>query len=174
MKSLAENIRYAIWQAAASLFGILAFIFLFIPAIWNDKMGDDSPAISLMQLTSDSGGIMYLGIICIILGTVASLALTVLLFINKSNEKLTTGLAIGSIVTILIGAVILACSFLYAKGFTDYTALSLNQGVIKFEAAYFLVPVFGLLTIVASYPSAMIILHHQDLVDKEASKSANE
>lgn len=42
MKNLKENIKYGIFEAVASLFALLAFVFTFIPAYFENGFSDMS------------------------------------------------------------------------------------------------------------------------------------
>lgn len=174
MKNLKENIKLGISEAVASLLGLLAVIFTFIPAYFEDGQED----MSIFQIMAgnervDSSPLLVFGFVFLIIGVVIAIALTVLLFLNKSNNVITTCGAIASIVTILIGAVILTCSIFITGLDKIHSELGLVQGSWGFLAGNFLVPISALLSIVASYPSAMIILHHQDLKDKAAKSEQN-
>lgn len=162
-----KNLKYVITEGVAFILGLLAFIFVFTPAVFEDSHPDSS--IFQLMLGDDriaGSPILIIGFVCLIIGLVASLASLVLLLIKKNNNKLMTILSVTSIVTTLIGSGILASS-IFISGFTEInSALGFNQGQWGVKAGTFLVPIFGLLSVISSYPAALVILHEKDLKDK--------
>lgn len=168
MKNLKENIKLGIFEGVSSLLAILSIIFTFIPAYFED--GREDMSIFQMMVGDDRtpfNGLLLFGFIMLIIGTLVAISLTVLHFIGKSNNLITTTLAIASIVLILAGATILTCSIFIVGLDKLNSELGLVQGSWGFKAGNFLVPIFALLSIGLSYPSAMIIPHHKDLEDKK-------
>ena len=171
MKKLAENIRLGILSAVATVFGVLSIAFTFLPAYFENGR-DDMSIIKMMMgdgRTEFSPLIMF-GYVMLILGVVAIAVLTVLHFINKSTPTITTILGVIGIVLMLAGIIILACSMFIIGLDKINSELGFTQGVWGIKAGEILVPVMGLLAIGFTYPSAMIILHHKDVADKEAAK----
>lgn len=166
MKSLGENIKLAILEGCSIISGILALIFVFVPAYFEDGRADMTTfQIMLGDDRLEGSPLIVLGFVCLILGIVASGVLLALLLLKKSNPLTTTLISIGSIVLTLIGGVILTCSIFIVGLDTLNSELGLVQGSWGFRAGFFLIPIFSLISIGLSYPSAMIILHHQDLRD---------
>ena len=110
------------------------------------------------------------GFILLILGVVCSLALTVLHFMNNSTPLITTILAVTSLLLVLAGSIILACSILILGLDKLNSELGFTQGVWGIRYGNILVPLFGLVAVGFTYPSALIILHHKDLEDEEKTK----
>ena len=177
MKKLFENknMIYIICEGVALLFGILTFGFLFTPAVFER----DKPSLSMFQLATgadvrlEASPLMIFGIILICLSILATVALIVLLIVKKANSLIMTILSVTSIATILIGAAICSCA-LFITGFNTLNSeLGFTQGQWGIEYGNILVPVFALLSIVASYPAALIILHQKDLKDVAKNKPAD-
>lgn len=163
-----ENKKLAIFEAVALLMGILAAVFTSLPAYFEDGRKD----MSIMEIIMGDGRtqfnpLLMFGFILLILGIVAAAVLAVLHFLNKTNDLMTTLIAIGSIVLLLIGTILLSCSVFIAGLDKLNSELGLVQGAWGFRAGNILVPIFGLLAIAFSYPSAMIIPHHKDVTDKK-------
>lgn len=175
MKKLSEikNIKYIITEGIALLLGILTFVFLFIPAFFEDGQ----PDLSIFQIMLGNNriafsGLLLFGIILIILGIVTTAALIVLLILDKSNSMITTILGVASIALMLTGIAICSCA-IFVSGLDKLnSSLGFTQGQWGIKAGNILVPVFGLLSIAASYPAAMIILHEKDLADKKKLEEA--
>ncbi len=169
MKKLAENIRLGILEAIAAVFGILSIAFTSLPAYFEDGRQDMSIIKMMMGdgRTNFSPLIMF-GFIMLIVGVVCAIVLAVLHFLNKTNPKITTILAVIGILLMLAGAIILACS-MFILGLDKLNSeLGFTQGVWGIKAGMILVPVMALLAIGFTYPSAMIIPHHKDLEEKKA------
>lgn len=168
MKKLSENIFLGIFQGVASLLGILTLVFTFLPAYFEN----DQPDMSIFQIMLGNeripgSGLLVFGFVLLILGILASIVLTILLFSKKSNRLLTTILAVSSIVLTLAGAIILTCA-IFISGLDKLNSeLGFVQGSWGIRAGNILVPVFALLAAGFSYPCALVIPHHQDMADKE-------
>lgn len=169
MKKLAENIRLGILEAIAAVFGILSIAFTSLPAYFEDGR-EDMSIIKMMMgdgRTNFSPLIMF-GFIMLIVGVVCAIVLAVLLFLNKTNPKITTILAVVGILLMLAGAIILTCS-MFILGLDKLNSeLGFTQGVWGIKVGMILVPVMALLAIGFTYPSAMIIPHHKDIEEKKA------
>lgn len=173
MKKLNENTRLLIYQSIASLFAILTFVFLFIPAYFRSQPEAHYSLFDLMLGGGkyESSTIMILGFILLIVGIIVSIALAFLIAMRKANEKIECIGAVTSIATMLIGGVIMSCG-IFLSGFApDSSFLTLNQGLWGIEIGNILVPVFMLIAVGFSYPCALIILHHKDLEDRVKAKA---
>lgn len=167
MKKITENLILTIWEGFAAIFGLLAVCMCFIPAYFENGIPDKSLFDIMMGDSRISASpLLILGFISLIIGLILSITLIVLLLLKKGNEKLITILSIVSIVLSLFGSVILACSIFVSGLDKINSSLGFTQGNRGIKIGYILVPVFGLLAIVCSYPAAMTILHHKDLEDK--------
>ena len=168
MKKLNDNIRLGIYEAVAVVLGILAFVFTFIPAYFEDGQADMS--IYQIMVGNDriaASGLLIFAFVILILGVLTAAALTALHFLNKTNPVITTVLSVVSIVLMLAGGAILTAS-IFISGLDKLNSeLGLVQGSWGFKAGNFLVPVFTLLAVGFSYPSALVIPHSQDLRDKK-------
>lgn len=167
MKKITENLVLTIWEGFAFLFGLLAVCMCFIPAYFENGIPDKS-MIDIMMGDSRLGAspLLIVAFIFLIIGLLLSAGLVALLILKKGNEKVTTILSIVSIALTLFGSVVLACAIFVSGLDTINSSLGFTQGNWGIRIGYILVPVFGLLAIVCSYPAAMIILHHKDLEDK--------
>ncbi len=169
MKKLNENIRLGIIQSIAALLSILTIVFTTLPAYFEN----DRPDMSMINMMMGDGRtsfspLLMFGFILLILGAIVSVTLAVLHFLNKTKPSLTTILAIVSAVLILAGAIILTCS-LFIVGLDKLNSeLGFTQGVWGIKIGNILVPVFGLLAVGFTYPSALIIPHQKDREDKLA------
>ena len=171
MKKINENIRLGISQAVATLLGVLAISFTALPAYFEN----DRPDMSIIKMMMGDGRtpfspLLMFGFILLILGVVCSLALTVLHFMNNSTPLITTILAVTSLLLVLAGSIILACSILILGLDKLNSELGFTQGVWGIRYGNILVPLFGLVAVGFTYPSALIILHHTDLEDEEKTK----
>ncbi len=169
MKKLAENIRLGIVEAIAAVFGVLSIVFTSLPAYFEDGR-EDMSIIKMMMgdgRTNFSPLIMF-GFIMLIVGVICTIVLAVLHFLNKTNPKITTILAVAGIILMLAGAIILTCS-MFILGLDKLNSeLGFTQGVWGIKAGMILVPVMALFAIGFTYPSAMIIPHHKDIEEKKA------
>lgn len=171
MKKLNENVRLGISQAVATLLGVLAISFTALPAYFEN----DRPDMSIIKMMMGDGRtpfspLLMFGFILLILGVVCSLVLTVLHFMNKSTPLITTILAVTSLLLVLAGSIILACSILIVGLDKLNSELGFTQGVWGIRYGNILVPLFGLVAVGFTYPSALIILHQKDLEDEEKNK----
>lgn len=170
-----ESLKLIIFEGLAALFGILAFSFVFLPAYFENGQQDMSIFDMMVGNERIEGSpIIVLGLVMLILGIVCSIALLVLLLIKKSNDLITTIISITSIVLNLAGAIILTCSIFIVGLDKLNSELGLVQGSWGFLIGNFLVPIMALLSIICSYPGAMIILHHKDLEDKVKKEDKKE
>lgn len=169
MKNLKENIKYGIFEAVASLFALLTFVFTFIPAYFENGFPDMS--IVEIMMGNDriaTSGLIIFGFVLLILALLISVTHSVLFFLNKTNDKITTILGIISGVMLLASSIILACS-IFISGLDKLNSeLGLVQGSWGFKAGTFLVPVAGLIALGFTFPSALIIPHKKDLKDQIA------
>lgn len=162
-----ENKKLGFYSALASFFGILAFIFTFLPAYFEEG----KPDISFMEMIVgndrvEANGLMLFALILLILGTLVSICLTVLNFINKSNDKIQTILGIVSGILILVGGIILALGIIITGLNKANSELGLIQGNWGPAIGNYLEPISALLAFAMCYPNALIILHHKDLEDQ--------
>ena len=168
MKTPNENLKYTISEGIALLFGILALAFTFLPAYFEQNR----PDLSLFQIMLGDGRVgasplLIFGFVLLIVGIITTLILLALLVLKKSNDIITTVMSVLSIVCTLGGAIILSCG-IFISGLDKFNSeLGFTQGYWGFKIGNILVPVAALLSVIASYPSAMIILHHKDLIDQQ-------
>lgn len=163
MKKLANNIKLGIYESVALLFAILTLSFTFLPAYFEDGQKDLSLFnIMLGNTRINFSPILLIGFICIIVAVVIIIAIVALLFLNKISDKNLTILTIVSASLILIGSIILACA-IFVSGLDKLNSeLGFTQGIWGFKIGNILVPVFGILTAVVSYPAALVILSKQE------------
>jgi len=170
-----ENFKLGIFEASASLTAVLTFIFLFLPCYHEA----DGFSLSMMQIAfgntkTEANGLLIFAFILLVVGVLASIALTVLLFLNKTNEMLTMILAIVGGILVLAGGVILMCGIFITGLDKMISELGLVQGVWGFSIGFFLVPIFALASLVLSYPCGLIVLHHKDLADAKPKETVSE
>ena len=173
---LKENIKLFIFEAAAALCGILTIVFAALPAYFEADKAD----LSLLEMAFGSGDriqsniILILAFIMLVIGVVCALALAVfqILKLKFLNDKVITIMAIVSGVLILAGGIILTCGLFISGLDKANSSLGFTQGNWGIKSGMIITPIFTLISFALCYPSALIILHHKDLADKE-SKPAN-
>lgn len=168
MKKLNENIKLGIFEGVSALLAILSLVFTFLPAYFEDGRSDMS-IINIMMGDEriSSSPLLIFGFVLLVLGIVVTIILTILHFLNKSNELITTILGIASVVLVLAGGIILTCA-VFIQGLDKLNSeLGLVQGSWGFKIGNFLVPIFALVSVGFSYPSALIIPHHKDVAEKQ-------
>lgn len=172
---LKENMKLFIFEAIAALCGILTIVFAALPAYFEADKDD----LSLLQMAFGSGDriqsnvLLVFAFIMLVLGVVCALTLAVFQIIHAKflNDKVITIMAIVSGVLILAGGIILACGLFISGLDKANSSLGFTQGNWGIKAGMIITPISALISFALCYPSALIILHHKDLADKE--KSAN-
>ena len=166
-----ENVKLTIWQGVATLCLLLALIFTFaLPAFF--MLGGERVITTFEMIANAhgdnvvSGGMMF-GFILLFVALAASAGNVVLLVLNKNKPMITMILGIVSGLGALASGLLLGLGYFVSGLSESNPIIGINQGEIGFMAGTFLVLGFALVGFVASYPSALIILHHKDLADKE-------
>ena len=170
-----ENKKLSIVEASAALCSVLTFVFCFLPCYHEA----DGFSLNMLQIAfgndkTNAHGLLIFAFILLIVGVLVSIALSVLLFLKKSNDMLTMiGGILGGILS-FAGGIILMCGIFITGLDKMISELGLVQGVWGFSVGFFLVPIFALATLVLSYPCGLIVLHHKDLEDAEKQKTVSE
>lgn len=170
-----ENNKLSIFEASAALCSVLTFVFCFLPCYHEA----DGFSLNMLQIAfgndkTNAHGLLIFAFILLVIGVLVSIALSVLLFLKKSNDMLTMiGGILGGILS-FAGGIILMCGIFITGLDKMISELGLVQGVWGFSVGFFLVPIFALATLVLSYPCGLIVLHHKDLEDAEKQKTVSE
>ena len=170
-----ENKKLSIFEASAALCSLLTFVFCFLTCYHEA----DGFSLNMLQIAfgndkTNAHGLLIFAFILLIVGVLVSIALSVLLFLKKSNDMLTMiGGILGGILN-FAGGIILMCGIFITGLDKMISELGLVQGVWGFSVGFFLVPIFALATLVLSYPCGLIVLHHKDLEDAEKQKTVSE
>lgn len=170
-----ENKKLSIFEASAALCSVLTFVFCFLPCYHEA----DGFSLNMLQIAfgndkTNAHGLLIFAFILLIVGMLTCIGLTVLLFLEKSNDMLTMiGGILGGILS-FAGGIILMCGIFITGLDKMISELGLVQGVWGFSVGFFLVPIFALATLVLSYPCGLIVLHHKDLKDAEKQKTVSE
>ena len=170
-----ENKKLSIFETSAALCSVLTFVFCFLPCYHEA----DGFSLNMLQIAfgndkTNAHGLLIFAFILLIVGVLVSIALSVLLFLKKSNDMLTMiGGILGGILS-FAGGIILMCGIFITGLDKMISELGLVQGVWGFSVGFFLVPIFALATLVLSYPCGLIVLHHKDLEDAEKQKTVSE
>lgn len=164
---MSENKKLAIFESAASLTSLLAIISCAFPAYFEEGKADQS-----IFHMAGVNGVLFIGIALLAIALGTSIYLSVTLFLNKIKPNMTMILAAAAGVAVIVGGIFLAFS-LFVCGYDRLNSeLGFTQGAWGIRAGTVLVPSFALLTLILSYPAALIVLHHKDLED--AGKKAPE
>ena len=164
-----ENQKIGIFESVALFSGILSLCMMALPAYW--ETGKDS--ITLLQMVFgndrlDFNSFLLLGMILLIIGSAVAAIVAVICFTKKSySEKTLTILGIVSGIFFLASAIILALGIIITGLDKENSELGLIQGNWGIGIGNILVPLFGFISFVMSYPASLIILHHKDLKDKK-------
>ena len=170
-----ENKKLSIFETSAALCSVLTFVFCFLPCYHEA----DGFSLNMLQIAfgndkTNAHGLLIFAFILLVIGVLVSIALSVLLFLKKSNDMLTMiGGILGGILS-FAGGIILMCGIFITGLDKMISELGLVQGVWGFSVGFFLVPIFALATLVLSYPCGLIVLHHKDLEDAEKQKTVSE
>lgn len=168
-----ENIKLLIWQGVASLGLLLSLIFVFASPAFFLQGGER--VITTMEMITNAHGDnvmslgMMIGLILLFIALIASIANTVFFALNSYKPVITMILGIVSGLCALASSLLLGLGYFVSGLSESNPIIGLNQGEIGFMTGTFLVLGFGLVGFVASYPSALIVLHHKDLADKNVS-----
>lgn len=163
-----ENQKIGIFESVALLSGILSLCMMVLPAYW--ETGKDSITLFQMVFGNDRlefNFILLLGMILLLIGVIVAAMLIVICFTKKIyNDKTLTILGIVSGIFFLASAIILALGIIITGLDKENSELGLIQGNWGIGIGNILVPLFGFVSFVMSYPASLIILHHKDLKDK--------
>lgn len=166
-----EKIKLGIFEGGATLAAILVVAFCLLPAyVEKDTLSLSDLQIIFGNERTDANGFLIFAFIVVILAILVDLVGTILTFLGKLNDKGSTIFGITGAFLILLGGVILTCSILISGLDKANSELGLIQGNWSIGIANFLVIIFSLISCGLNYPSAIIILHHKDLVDKDNPK----
>lgn len=170
-----ENVKLGIYDFVSAFLGMLAIIFLSLPSY----IESDSITLTGFQLVfgntrTDFNGLLFFGFLLLLLGILVILTAGVFQMLNKFNSPLfTTIFGIVAAVCILAGGIILTCAIPITGLDKANSELGLVQGNWSIGPSNYLVLIFSLISFGFCYPSALIILHHKDLADKQAAQTTS-
>jgi hypothetical protein len=166
-----EKLKLGIYEGVATVSAILVVLFCLLPAyVEKDAFSLSDFQIIFGNERTDANGVLIFALVVVILAILVDLAGTILSFLGKLDDKLSTIFGVTGGVLILLGGILLTCSILITGLDKANSELGLIQGNWSIGIANFLVIIFTLISCGFNYPSAMIILHHKDLLDKPQTK----
>ncbi len=169
-----ENVKLSIYEGVAALASLLVLLFCFLPA-YSESEGLVLTDMQLIfgNIRTEANPLLICAFIIVILALLVNIAGAVLTFLGKTDDKISTIFGITGAALVLIGGIILTCSILITGLDKANSELGLIQGNWSIGVANFLVVIFSLISAGFNYPSALIILHHQDLADKNRKAQKN-
>ena len=162
---MTQNKKLAIFEGISGLCAILAFVFCFLPAYFEEGKEDQS----IFHMAGVKP-VLWIGLILLLVAGIASLLLAFLLFKDKIDHKKTMVIAIISGLSCLVAGILLSLSLFVCGYHKANSELGFTQGVWGVKIGTILVAIMSLASFVLSYPSALVVLHDLDMKDHEKKK----
>jgi hypothetical protein len=175
-----ENIKLGIYEGAVALAALLVLVFCALPSFVCSGYTLSHYQLIFGYTGKGPNGLLIFGFILVVLSFFIALAGSLLSFLDKrsivrlSDDKTSMIAGIAGGLFLLAGGILLTCAILITGLDKENSELGLIQGNWSIGPSNYLVLVFTLIGFAASYPSALVVLHHRDLLDKNNKKTAKE